>query len=90
MCCYFVHLQVCGVAFSQGGTHFASCSQEGSLAVFSMETMEQIVLLQAPKKVEDIALKIVLTGSFYTHSFFKLDPRTLISSSFVVVTLVWT
>lgn len=46
------HLQVCGVAFSQGGTHFASCSQEGSLAVFSMETMEQMVLLQAPKKVE--------------------------------------
>ena len=56
MCCYFVHLQVCGVAFSQGGTHFASCSQEGSLAVFSMETMEQIVLLQAPKKVEDVVL----------------------------------
>ena len=44
------------MVFSQGGTHFASCSQEGSLAVFSMETMEQIVLLQAPKKVEDIAL----------------------------------
>ena len=46
------HLQVCGVAFSQGGNHFASCSQEGSLAVFFMETMEQMVLLQAPKKVE--------------------------------------
>ena len=40
------------MAFSQGGTHFASCSQEGSLAVFSMETMEQMVLLQAPKKVD--------------------------------------
>ena len=40
------------MAFSQGGTHFASCGQEGSLAVFSMETMEQIVLLQAPKKVD--------------------------------------
>ena len=46
------YLQVCGVAFSQGGTHFASCSQEGSLAVVSMETMEQLVLLQAPKKVD--------------------------------------
>ena len=73
MCCYFVHLQVCGVAFSQGGTHFASCSREGSLAVFSMETMEQIVLLQAPKKVD--VSRVELSVSLYCFvrlSTFKL------------------
>ena len=46
-------LQVCSVALSEGGTYLASCCREGSLSVLSMATMEQVVLLQTPKKVED-------------------------------------
>lgn len=47
-------LQVCDVAISVGGTYLASCGREGALSVLSMATMEQIVLLQAPKKVEGL------------------------------------
>lgn len=47
-------LQVCDVAISGGGTYLASCGREGALSVLSMATMEQIVLLQSPKKVEGL------------------------------------
>lgn len=47
-------LQVCDMAISEGSTYLASCGREGALSVLSMATMEQIVLLQAPKKVEGL------------------------------------
>ena len=39
------------MAFCVGGSHLASCSLDGSLAVWSLDAMEQVVLFQAPKKV---------------------------------------
>lgn len=43
--------QVTGVAFSDDGSHFASSCRDGSLAVWSAESLEQTVLFQAPRKV---------------------------------------
>lgn len=42
--------EICGIAFTKDGMHFASCSLDGLLAVWSVESMEQIVAFQAPKK----------------------------------------
>jgi WD40 repeat protein len=42
--------EICGIAFTKDGTHFATCSVDGLLAVWSVETMEQTVAFQAPKK----------------------------------------
>lgn len=42
--------EICGIAFTRDGTHFASCSADGFLAVWSVESMEQIVAFQAAKK----------------------------------------
>ena len=42
--------EICGIAFAKDGTHFATCSVDGLLAVWSIESMEQIVAFQAPKK----------------------------------------
>ena len=41
---------ICGVAFTKDGAHFASCSLDGLLSVWSSETLEQIVAFQATKK----------------------------------------
>ena len=45
-------LQVCSVALSECGTYLDSCGRDGFLSVLSMATMEQVVFLQTPKKVE--------------------------------------
>ena len=42
--------EICGIAFAKDGTHFATCSVDGLLAVWSADSMEQIVAFQAPKK----------------------------------------
>ena len=42
---------ICYVAFTEDGAHFASCSIDGLLAVWSVENnMEQTVAFQAPRK----------------------------------------
>ena len=38
------------VSFTLDGSHFASCSLDGSLALWSVESMEQTVLFQASNK----------------------------------------
>ena len=42
--------EICGIAFAKDGTHFATCSIDGLLAVWSVDSMEQIVAFQATKK----------------------------------------
>ena len=42
--------EVCGIAFAKDGAHFATCSLNGLLAVWSVDSMEQIVAFQAAKK----------------------------------------
>ena len=42
--------EICGIAFTIDGAHFASCSVDGLLAVWSVESVEQKVAFQAPKK----------------------------------------
>ena len=42
--------EICGIAFAKDGTHFATCSIDGLLAVWSVDSMEQIVVFQATKK----------------------------------------
>ena len=41
---------ICGVAFTKDGAHFASCSLDGLLSVWNTENMEQIVAFQATRK----------------------------------------
>ena len=42
--------EICGIAFTKDGAHFATCSLDGLLAVWSADSMEQIVAFQAAKK----------------------------------------
>ena len=42
--------EICGISFAKDGAHFASCSLDGLLAVWSVESMEQIVAFQASRK----------------------------------------
>lgn len=41
---------ICGITFTKDGTHFASCSLDGLLSVWNVETLEQIVAFQASRK----------------------------------------
>lgn len=42
--------KVTSVAFTQDSSHFSVTSEDGSLAVWRVATVERIVLFQAPKK----------------------------------------
>lgn len=42
--------EICAIAFTRDGTHFASCSLNGLLSVWNTESLEQIVAFQASRK----------------------------------------
>lgn len=42
--------EICNIAFTRDGIHFASCSLDGLLSVWSVESLEQIVAFQASRK----------------------------------------
>ena len=55
---------ICDVAFTKDGYHFASCSLDGLLSVWNIENTEQIVAFQASRKsCTCLAFAPLLTGA---------------------------
>lgn len=73
--------RIVSVAFTQNDSHFAITSEDGSLAVWRMDTVERIVLFQAPTKACNCVAFAPLSNSLGLSVNKQGQPETSPSST---------